>query len=292
MHTIQIGEEKYTCRPDETVLEALLRQGVEVKSSCKKATCGTCKTRLQEGVVPAGSQEALTDEWIDQNYILLCVSKLSSDIQLDQSTVRYKKNASKPSNQSFEFREEHKSEIPTPDPELWDALGKGELLLEILTDFYNKVYKDPKLAPFFENTTIDRAIGKQYNFLQELMTGEQVYFGAMPRSAHHWMVIDEALFDYRENLIAESMRAFDLSEKMIKRWLDMDYAFKDMLIKDHPWPNIIGGVTVPITGFDTMVADFDMICDSCQREISMGETVGYHQEDAKIFCKECSRIEK
>ena len=40
-----------------------------------------------------------------------------------------------------------------PDPEMWAALDQGEKLTQILTDFYTRVFADPRLSPFFEGVT-------------------------------------------------------------------------------------------------------------------------------------------
>ena len=37
-----------------------------------------------------------------------------------------------------------------PNPEMWAALGEGELLNVILEDFYTQVFSDAQLAPFLK----------------------------------------------------------------------------------------------------------------------------------------------
>lgn len=101
--------------------------------------------------------------------------------------------------------EQYNQKLPEPDwpdptPEVWAALDNGKILTKILTDFYTLVFSDPRLSPFFKGYTITRLIEKQYSFLYRLLTGERVYFGERPKNAHHWMVISNELFDYRESL--------------------------------------------------------------------------------------------
>ena len=98
-----------------------------------------------------------------------------------------------------------------PNLELWAALGHGEKLTAILTEFYTLAFSDPLLSPFFRDVTKQRLIGKQYNFMYEILTGEPVYFGERPRNAHHWMVISDDLFNYRETLLAQVERRHGLS---------------------------------------------------------------------------------
>ncbi|GEM_PF-6057647 len=289
MSTITINNRKYGSRDDETILESLLRQGVPIRHSCRRGSCGTCKTHLLSGDTANKRPIQLRKDAIGKDQILLCISRAKTDLVLDDLAIDLGKF--KEIESEYEYREELKCEIPKPDLELWGALDNGKLLLKILTHFYSKVYEDERLAPFFHSTTLDRAIGKQYNFLQELITGEKIYFGSYPRTAHHWMVIDEDLFEYRESLLRESMVEFGLPEPMIRRWRALHDAFKSMIVKKHTWPKIIDGTVVPIVGFETMTAEFDMLCDSCQHEICSGESIGYHQEDAKVYCKKCADLQ-
>ncbi len=176
---------------------------------------------------------------------------------------------------------------PTPDPSLWAALGEGERLHTILADFYTRVFADPQLSPFFHATSRQRAIEKQYLFLRQLFSGEKVYFGDRPRNAHHWMVISDELFNYRARLLAQCMREHGLDEAMIGRWLDMEEHFRDQIVKDAPIPRIMNGVALPLGGFDETTLDVGSLCDSCQREIAVGETVRYHRRTGNTYCNEC-----
>ena len=222
----------------------------------------------------------IKDEYLD---------KLRGDLNLEKPKLE---DLRKPIAESpYEFRKEEDWEHPKPDPELWEALKNGELLLEVLTHFYHGVYQDEKLSSFFQNTSIDRAIGKQFNFLQEIMTGEKVFFGSYPRSAHHWMIIDNELFDYRNDLMEASMIHCGVEEQWRERWRKIDEHYRDMIVKTRKWPNIIGDVLVPIVGFEIMTADMDMVCDRCYDEIPAGTKVRFHKEEAQVYCQKCALLE-
>lgn len=70
--------------PKETLLQAALRQGVDFPYSCRVGGCATCKCRLLEGKVKAltRSEYILSDEELDQGYILACQSEPRSDIRI------------------------------------------------------------------------------------------------------------------------------------------------------------------------------------------------------------------
>lgn len=174
-----------------------------------------------------------------------------------------------------------------PNPEMWAALEEGKKLTEILHDFYTRVYEDPRLSHFFEGTTKQRAIEKQYNFLMEIFTGERVYFGERPRNAHHWMVISEELFDYREALMESVLRAHGLPEPLVEKWRAMEEVFRKQIVKDHPVPKKIGGVEMPLDGYEELVMDVGTLCDGCQGEVKPGDRVRYHVRTGKTYCPTC-----
>lgn len=176
---------------------------------------------------------------------------------------------------------------PDPDLELWEALGKGKLLSEVLIDFYGRVYEDPLLSPFFDGVTKQRLIEKQYNFLCQVLTGEDVYFGERPRNAHHWMVISDELFDHRAELMKSCLRRSGLPENLVRRLHAIEEIYREDIVKDKPWKKILFGKEVPVEGFDEMVMDDATLCDSCQQEIPAGAQVQYHVRLGKVYCGPC-----
>ncbi|HEY6093725.1 MAG TPA: FAD-binding oxidoreductase [Gallionellaceae bacterium] len=177
---------------------------------------------------------------------------------------------------------------PQPDPELWDALGRGERLMDVLKVFYGRVHEDARLASFFEGVTKQRSIEKQYLFMRQLITGEKIYFGDRPRNSHHWMVISDDLFDYRGEMMKTCLREHGLSEEMVRRFNAMEEYFRSDIVKDKPFPRVMGEIELPLDGFDELVMDVGSLCDSCEREVPVGEKVLYHVRLGKIYCADCS----
>lgn len=58
----------------ENILDAGLRNGVDLPFSCKGGVCATCKARLVEGEVDMDLNQALRPEEIENGYILTCQS--------------------------------------------------------------------------------------------------------------------------------------------------------------------------------------------------------------------------
>ena len=161
------------------------------------------------------------------------------------------------------------------------------MLRLVLEDFYSRVYEDPRLAPFFHGVTMKRAIEKQFLFLRQKFTGEKVYFGDRPRNAHHWMVISNELFDYRESIMLDCLRRHGLPEHLVERWRALENSFRSDIVKDKPWNRKIGDIEIPVSGFDEVTLDVGSLCDSCGNEIDAGVTVRYHLRLGTVYCPDC-----
>lgn len=171
---------------------------------------------------------------------------------------------------------------------MWAALDGGVKLREILTDFYTRVYADGRLASFFFGVTRDRAIEKQYSFLAQIFTGEPIYFGERPRNAHHWMVISDELFDYREALMEECLQRAGLPEPRIREWRALEEVFRKQIVKHRPVPKKIRGVELPLEGYEGLVLAVGSLCDGCQGPMEPGLAVSYHVRTGRTYCPACT----
>lgn len=176
---------------------------------------------------------------------------------------------------------------PEADPQLWTEMGEGSVVRAALEDFYKKVYADAQLAPFFEGVTQQRLVEKQYSFLKQLMTGERVYFGDRPRNAHHWMVISDALFDYREALMREQLVAHGLTESQIARWMRFESHYRRDIVKSQACPRIVDGIELPLDGYGKQVLDEGTVCDHCGEAVDAGTEVLYHLRLGHVSCPQC-----
>lgn len=211
------------------------------------------------------------------------------NIYSDAFTLRDLRQSSREEKTASSQPEEDVSaKYPPPDPGLWAALQDGKLLSSILTDFYTIVYADDKLSSFFTGVTKQRLIEKQYLFIRQILTGEKVYFGDRPRNSHHWMVISDKLFDYRESIMVDCLRKHGLPEAMIARFMAMEGFYRRDIVKSAPFARMVGNIEKPFEGFDEMTLDVGTLCDSCSREVVPGEKVIYHVRLGKIYCADCS----
>lgn len=178
-----------------------------------------------------------------------------------------------------------------PDPEIWSAFHHGPGLREVLEDFYTRVFDNEQLAPFFVHTNKAWAVDKQFSFLRSIFTGEGGYFGMRPRNAHHWMVISDELFDYRESLLEDCLRRYGLPDHLIKRVRALDEVFRKQVVKDEPISLKMHGIEKPAEGYDTLVMPVGTLCDDCGGEVPAGETVTYHVRTGHTYCAVCRPAE-
>jgi NAD(P)H-flavin reductase len=176
---------------------------------------------------------------------------------------------------------------PDPDPEMWQALEEGALMTKILSDFYTRVFDDERLNPYFSGVTKRRLIEKVYNFHYQMFTGKKVYFGDRPKNAHHWMVISDELFDYREALMEACLRENGLPDHLVKRWLEYENMYREDIVKSRPINKIMFGMEMPLDGFDEIAIEASTLCDSCGGEISVGDMVRYHVRLGTTYCTNC-----
>ena len=64
---------------DKTILELALENDIDAPYSCQGGICSTCLAKLNTGSVEMANNQILTDDEIDEGYILSCQAKPTSD---------------------------------------------------------------------------------------------------------------------------------------------------------------------------------------------------------------------
>ncbi|MGW0024653.1 PDR/VanB family oxidoreductase [Rhodococcus sp. NPDC003383] len=64
-----------TVDASETLLDAVLRAGVDVSFSCREGTCGTCETAVLDGVPDHRDSVLTEDEQAENDCMMICVSR-------------------------------------------------------------------------------------------------------------------------------------------------------------------------------------------------------------------------
>jgi len=82
MSIITYKSHQLTCHADETILDALLRQEIDVPYSCKAGSCHTCLMRSSDQTPPSKAQNGLKPTQKQQNYFLACLCKPDQDMTI------------------------------------------------------------------------------------------------------------------------------------------------------------------------------------------------------------------
>jgi CDP-4-dehydro-6-deoxyglucose reductase len=83
--TIKPSNNAFDAQPQDTVLEAALREGFVLAYSCRNGACGTCKGKVVEGSVDYGvyQPDTLPETEKAQGYALFCQAKPLSDLVIE-----------------------------------------------------------------------------------------------------------------------------------------------------------------------------------------------------------------
>lgn len=82
-HTITLEQREIPCQPGESVLDALLRENVDIPHACKQGACQSCMLRSLDGAPPAAAQNGLKDVLRHRNYFLACLCQPQQDMRIE-----------------------------------------------------------------------------------------------------------------------------------------------------------------------------------------------------------------
>ena len=82
MATLRYQQQNYLCQKDETVLDALLNENVDIPYGCRQGVCQSCMLRSIEPP-PTAAQVGLKENQKQQNYFLACCCKPDGDMQIE-----------------------------------------------------------------------------------------------------------------------------------------------------------------------------------------------------------------
>ncbi|BDV34150.1 ferredoxin [Methylocystis iwaonis] len=80
--SLSFQDRPVTLSPGETVLEALLRAGVETPHSCRAGQCQCCMLRAIEGAPPEESQRGLTEAQKALGFFLPCICRPTAPMKI------------------------------------------------------------------------------------------------------------------------------------------------------------------------------------------------------------------
>ena len=78
---------RFPCEPNEAVLDAAQRAGLEIPFSCRKGVCGTCKGKVVSGEVRAFAGDALGVAERAEGQVLFCNARPRSDLVIAPRSI-------------------------------------------------------------------------------------------------------------------------------------------------------------------------------------------------------------
>ncbi len=117
---------------------------------------------------------------------------------------------------------------------LYARLGGRTTLEKVHKIFYDKIYQDPWMSQFFANVSQKIIESQQSDFFSQLTGGPKIFSGRMPLDAHMHINITTELFDYRHQLLVESLVEAGVPSPEKEEWLNIDQAFRRVLVKSSP----------------------------------------------------------
>ena len=72
-------EYKLEMQDDKTILELALENDIDAPYSCQGGICSTCLAKLNKGSVKMDNNQILTDDEVEDGYILSCQARPTSD---------------------------------------------------------------------------------------------------------------------------------------------------------------------------------------------------------------------
>jgi len=108
---------------------------------------------------------------------------------------------------------------------LLDAIGGSEKVYAVHQRFYDAMFNDAYLGPFFHHRTPKHLVEQQTAFMVAAFGGENHYQGQPPAFIHMHMFITREMSDIRTTYLRNALIEEGMSEDICQRWLAIDHAF-------------------------------------------------------------------
>lgn len=79
---LKVGDVTFAIKSNETILECIYRNGMNIDYNCASGYCGKCKTRLLNGRVRLEHAGGISRRHIARGFVLACCTFPKSDIEI------------------------------------------------------------------------------------------------------------------------------------------------------------------------------------------------------------------
>lgn len=120
-----------------------------------------------------------------------------------------------------------------PQPSLYARVGGAQRVHEMVEGFYQRVFADEELRPFFEGVDLKKLRAMQREFFSVALGGPVTYFGKPLAYAHRGRGIERRhLQRFTEHLIA-TVQELGLSERDFSDVIDRINAISSDILGGH-----------------------------------------------------------
>ena len=111
-------------------------------------------------------------------------------------------------------------------------IGEAKLRA-VVTEFYERVFRDVMIGFMFEGKDKQRLIDKEYELVAALLGADIKYTGRPMRSAHAAHTIFGGHFERRMQLLRNVFADLDVPAEVAKTWLDHAESLRSQITKDR-----------------------------------------------------------
>ncbi|MCH8157956.1 MAG: group 1 truncated hemoglobin [Nitrospinae bacterium] len=116
---------------------------------------------------------------------------------------------------------------------LLDLVGGRPALEKIHQAFYDRVFADPWLSPFFAGAKQKHLESQQTDFIIRTLGGGLVFSGQRPENCHMHMFITQEVFDHRQSLMREAILECGVAEDVAEQLLRHQDSFAHAIVKKN-----------------------------------------------------------
>jgi hemoglobin len=98
---------------------------------------------------------------------------------------------------------------------IYDSIGGADAVRAAVDDFYARVLADPKLAPFFTATDMNRLKAHQRSFIAAAIGGPEIFAGRDMATAHTGLGITGTDFDAVVGHLVDTLAGLNVPEETI-----------------------------------------------------------------------------
>jgi hemoglobin len=110
---------------------------------------------------------------------------------------------------------------------LFDRVGGEQGVKNLVRSFYDRVLRDPELAPFFEDASIERLYSMQYEFFAAALDGPVNYSGLSIHRAHFGRGIEREHFARFVNHLIDTLNSWQIDEHEIHSLISRINTYSD-----------------------------------------------------------------